>query len=128
MSRCGHRFADRKILRGARTRCESRADRRRGHSVAALRNLTVLHRFAAGPKRHPESLYFVMVPDTLKSVSFIEKDSKRFPHTHGWAYAQFRYEAGIDSFEPNVTGAERGYACHAAVAAKHYIFTAYPKR
>ena len=38
--------------------------------------------FAASP-------YFVMVPDTLKSVSFIEKDIKRFPDTHGWAYAQF---------------------------------------
>ena len=30
------------------------------------------------PKKNPESPYFVMVPDTLKSVSFIEKDSKRF--------------------------------------------------
>jgi cytochrome P460 len=79
-------------------------------------------------KKNPESPYFVMVPDTLKTVSFIEKDAKRFPDTHGWAYAQFRYEAGTDSFEPNVTGAECGYACHAAVAAKDYIFTAYPKR
>src|SRR5438094_6085038 len=29
-------------------------------------------------KKNGESPYFVMVPDTLKSVSFIEKDSKRF--------------------------------------------------
>ncbi len=29
-----------------------------------------------------------MVPDTLKSVSFIERDSKRFPDTGGWGYAQ----------------------------------------
>jgi hypothetical protein len=29
-------------------------------------------------KENPESPYFVMVPDTLKSVSFIVKDSKRF--------------------------------------------------
>ena len=29
-------------------------------------------------KKSTESPYFVMVPDTLKSVSFIEKDSKRF--------------------------------------------------
>jgi hypothetical protein len=29
-------------------------------------------------KKNPESPYFVMVPDTLKSVSFIEKDTKRF--------------------------------------------------
>jgi hypothetical protein len=51
-------------------------------------------------KRNPESPYFVMVPDTLKSVSFIKKDTKRFPDTHGRAYAQFRYEAATDSFEP----------------------------
>jgi Cytochrome P460 len=43
-------------------------------------------------KRNPESPYFVEVPDTLESVSFIEKDSKRFPNTHGWAYAQFEYD------------------------------------
>jgi hypothetical protein len=35
-------------------------------------------------KKNPVSPYFVMVPDTLKSVSFIEKNSKRFPDTHGW--------------------------------------------
>src|SRR5262249_32244079 len=35
-------------------------------------------------KKSAESPYFVMVPDTLKSVSFIEKDIKRFPDTHGW--------------------------------------------
>ena len=40
-------------------------------------------------KKSAESPYFVMVPDTLKSVSFIERDTKRFPDTHGWAYAQF---------------------------------------
>ena len=40
-------------------------------------------------KKSAESPYSVMVPDTLKSVSFIEKDTKRFPDTNGWAYAQF---------------------------------------
>ena len=79
-------------------------------------------------KKNTVSPYFVNVPDELKTVAFIEKDTKRFPDTHGWAYAQFRYEAGTDSFEPNINGAECGYACHAAVAAKDYIFTAYPKR
>jgi len=43
-------------------------------------------------KRNTVSPYFVNVPDTLKSVSFIEKDVKRFPNTHGWAYAQFTYD------------------------------------
>ena len=79
-------------------------------------------------KKNPESPYFVMVPDTLKSVSFIEKDSKRFPDTSGWGYAQFLYDAASDTFKPSGSGASCGYACHTAVAAKDYIFTAYPTR
>jgi hypothetical protein len=79
-------------------------------------------------KKNPESPYFVMVPDTLKSVSFIEKNTKRFPDTSGWAYAQFLYDAASDTFKPNGTDAKCGYACHTIVAAKDYIFTAYPQR
>ena len=84
------------------------------------------------PKKSPESPYSVMVPDTLKSVSFIEKDSKRFPETSGWGYAQFLYDAASDTFKPYGTDAAFGkqvcYACHTAVKAKDYIFTAYPQR
>ena len=69
-----------------------------------------------------------MVPDALKSISFIEKDSKRFPDTNGWAYAQFLYDAASGTFTPQGSDARCGYACHAKVAAKDYIFTAYPKR
>lgn len=79
-------------------------------------------------KKSAESPYFVMVPDTLKSVSLIEKDSKRFPDTSGWGYAQFAYDPASDTFKPSVSGAACGYACHTAVAAKDYIFTAYPMR
>jgi len=79
-------------------------------------------------KKNAESPYFVMVPDALKSVSFIEKDTKRFPDTHGWAYAQFGYSAASDTFMANGNDAKCGYACHTTVAAKDYIFTAYPKR
>jgi len=79
-------------------------------------------------KKNTESPYFVMVPDTLKSVSFIEKDSKRFPDTSGWAYAQFLYDVASDTFAPMGSDAKCGYACHTTVAAKDYIFTAYPKR
>jgi Cytochrome P460 len=82
-------------------------------------------------KKNTVSPYFVMVPDTLKTVSFIEKNSKRFPDTHGWAYAQFAYDAASDTFKPSPlssSGAECGYACHTTVAADDYIFTAYPKR
>src|SRR5215468_10513336 len=44
-------------------------------------------------KKNDDSPYSVEVPDTLTSVSFIEKDSKRFPNTGGWRYAQFNYDA-----------------------------------
>jgi hypothetical protein len=73
--------------------------------------------------------HFVEVLDALKSLSFIEKDLKGFPKTHGWAYAQFEYDAGSKTFKPSVTGFECGYACHTTVASRHYIFfTAYPLR
>jgi hypothetical protein len=82
-------------------------------------------------QKNPGFPYFVMVPDTLKTVAFIVKDSKRFPDTHGWAYAQFAYDAASDTFKPaplSLSGAGCGYACHSTVAAKDYIFTAYPRR
>ena len=82
-------------------------------------------------QKNPGFPYFVMVPDTLKSVSFIVKDSNRFPDTHGWAYAQFAYDAASATFKPSpisTDGAKCGYACHTVVAAKDYIFTAYPQR
>jgi len=44
-------------------------------------------------KRNPVSPYSINVPDTLKTVAFIEKDTVRFPDTHGWAYAQWDYVA-----------------------------------
>ncbi|HET9830857.1 MAG TPA: cytochrome P460 family protein, partial [Vicinamibacterales bacterium] len=78
--------------------------------------------------KNPESPYPVNVPDTLKSLSFIEKDSKRFPKTHGWAYAQFDYDTTSKTFKPSVTGSECGYMCHSRVASRDYIFTAYPLR
>ena len=79
-------------------------------------------------KKNPVAPYFVEVPDTLKSLSFIEKDSKRFPNTHGWAFAQFDYDAGSKTFKPSVTGSECGYQCHTTVASRDYIFTEYPLR
>jgi hypothetical protein len=79
-------------------------------------------------KKNIVSPYFVQVPDTLAAVDVIEKDSTRFPDTHGWAYANFIYDAASDSFAPEGTDSNCGYACHTAVAAKDYIFTQYPKR
>ena len=79
-------------------------------------------------KKNPDSPYFVEVPDTLKSVSFIVKDTKRFPNSHGWAYAKFDYDPGTKTFAPEGTGVGCGFACHSKVASKDYIFTAYPPR
>ncbi|HSQ79100.1 MAG TPA: cytochrome P460 family protein [Candidatus Bathyarchaeia archaeon] len=83
-------------------------------------------------KMNPESPYSVTVPDTLKSVSFILKDSKRFPESSGWGYAQFLYDAASGTFKPYGSDASFGktvcFECHARVKAKDYIFTAYPAR
>jgi cytochrome P460 len=83
-------------------------------------------------KKNAVSPYFAMVPDTLKSVSFIEKDSKRFPETNGWGYAQFLYNAASGTFTPfgndGSFGKQVCHACHTLVEARDYIFTSYPER
>ena len=83
-------------------------------------------------KKNPESPYAVTIPDTLKSLSFIEKDSTRFKDTNGWGYAQFIHDAAADTFTPfgdsAAFGKEVCHACHEAVAKKDFIFTAYPRR
>jgi len=43
----------------------------------------------------------VDVPDTLADLFFMEKDSKKFPDTGGWAYAQFDYDPTSATFTPN---------------------------
>jgi hypothetical protein len=83
-------------------------------------------------KSNPESPYPVNVPGTIKSVSFIEKDSKRFPDTNGWGYAEFTYDPVSAAFKPvgeNASFAKNlCYQCHTAVKAKDYIFTGYAAR
>ena len=76
------------------------------------------------------------VPDTLHDVDFMKKDSKRFADSGGWGYAEFEYEAASDTFRPGTLSdmppqandAKCGFACHTIVAARDYVFTAYPKR
>jgi len=80
------------------------------------------------PKKSAEAPAPTMVPDILHDVDFIARDSKRFPDSGGWGYAQFNYDAASDTFTPEGSGANCGHACHTIVAAKDYIFTAYPKR
>jgi len=69
------------------------------------------------------------VPDVLQDVFFIEKDTKKFPATKGWAYAVFDYDSGSATFKPDAAGVVTcGFACHTRVAAKDYIFTGYATR
>src|ERR1700730_491323 len=77
------------------------------------------------PKKSTEAPFSVNIPDTEKDVDFIMKDSKRFPDTDGWAYAEFAYDAASDTFTPTQNDAKCGAACHEIAAAKDYIFTAY---
>jgi hypothetical protein len=80
------------------------------------------------PKKSAEAPFSVSVPDTLKNVFLIEKDSKRFPASSGWGYALFNYDPASDAFAPDGSGTNCGYACHTIVAAKDYIFHPYQKR
>jgi Cytochrome P460 len=76
------------------------------------------------------------VPGELFAVEFIEKDSRRFPDTHGWGYGTFEYQAASDTFTPATLAskppqghdAKCGAACHVQAAAKDYVFTDYAKR
>ena len=81
-----------------------------------------------GRKANTVSPYPVQVPENLQAVATIEKDSKRFPDTHGWAYGNFNFDAKSKIFTPQGNDAKCGYACHTKVAARDYIFTDYPFR
>lgn len=80
------------------------------------------------PKKSTEAPFNVAIPDVLKDVAFMAKDSKRFASSGGWGYGMFNYDPASDKFTPDGKGAACGAACHTAVKAKDYVFTAYGKR
>jgi len=80
------------------------------------------------PKQSTEAPSETTVPDTLHDIDFMVKDSKRFPDSGGWGYAQFNYDTASDTFTPLGDDTGCGYACHTIVKAKDYVFTAYGKR
>jgi hypothetical protein len=45
------------------------------------------------PKKSAEAPAPTTVPDTLHDVGFMERDSKRFPDSGGWGWAEFKYDA-----------------------------------
>jgi hypothetical protein len=79
-------------------------------------------------KKSTEAPFSVNVPDTLRDIFFIEKDTKRFPDTKGWAYAVFIHNLGSDTFRPDGSGANCGFECHTILASKDYIFHSYQER
>jgi len=79
-------------------------------------------------KKSAEAPAPTMVPDTLHDVDFMVRDSKRFPDSGNWGYAQFNYDGASDTFTPDGSGTNCGHACHTIVKAKDYVFTAYGKR
>src|SRR3954467_3065069 len=74
------------------------------------------------PKKSTDAPFDVSVPDTLKDLFLIEKDSKRFADIAGWGYALFDYDKASDRFKPNGSGVNCGTECHTIVKAKDYIF------
>ena len=79
-------------------------------------------------KKSAEAPAPTTVPDTLHDIDFMVRDSKRFKNIGNWGYAQFDYDTATDTFKPNGTGPDCGYACHTIVKDKDYVFTAYQKR
>nr|UXE45373.1 hypothetical protein Hi04_10k_c4711_00019 [uncultured bacterium] len=81
------------------------------------------------PKKSTEAPFSVRIPDVLQDVFLIEKDTRKYPNTKGWAYAVFDYDRASDTFAPNKTGTIAcGFACHTIVSSKDFIFTGYGKR
>jgi hypothetical protein len=81
------------------------------------------------PKKSTEAPFSVNVPDTLADLFFMEKDSKRFPQTGGWGYAQFDYDPASSTFSVDKAGTPScGQGCHVAVKAKDYVFHPYEMR
>jgi len=81
------------------------------------------------PKKSTEAPFSVRIPDVLQDVFFIQKDTRKFPATKGWAYAVFDYDSTSAVFKPDKTGVVTcGFTCHTRVAAKDYIFTGYATR
>jgi hypothetical protein len=81
------------------------------------------------PKKNTEAPFAVDVPDTLADLFLMEKNSKQFPSTGGWAYAQFDYDPASATFTADKAGTPNcGNVCHVAVKAKDYVFHPYQNR
>ena len=79
-----------------------------------------------------EKPYGVTVPGAQTEMSFMVKDSKRFPDSNGWGYATFQYDPSSDTFKPSTSNPSFARACHAChtanAKARDFVFTEYAKR
>jgi cytochrome P460 len=88
------------------------------------------------PKQSAKAPSPTTVPGALQNVDFMEKDSKRFADSGGWAWAAFEYVAASDTLRPGTLSdrppeandAKCGFACHTIEKSKDYVFTGYGKR
>jgi cytochrome P460 len=82
--------------------------------------------------RDSASPYGVTVPGTQTEVSFMLKDSKRFPDTNGWGYATFQYDSTSGAFKPSTQNAAFPRGCHqchtAGAKSRDFVFTDYANR
>jgi hypothetical protein len=89
-----------------------------------------------GSRQQPGAPFSSKVPGELLGVGFMVRDSKRFPDSAGWGWAQFKYDAASQTFAPftmtdtppQANDARCGFACHTAAKGKDYVFTEYAKR
>jgi hypothetical protein len=86
-------------------------------------------------KRHsdgpPVSAYPVTLPGALVEVSFMMKDSRRFPATDGWGYATFKHDTVSGAWKSYGEGpayANTCHACHTVVKPSDFVFSRYAKR
>jgi Cytochrome P460 len=75
--------------------------------------------------------YAATVPAALRQVSFMVKDSKRFPDTDGWGYATFNYDKPSGDWKAFGDGpafVTKCHACHTIVKSRDFVFTDYAQR
>ena len=75
--------------------------------------------------------YAATLPGPLHEVSFMVKDSKRFPGTNGWGYATFTYDEPSGDWKAFGDGpafVTKCHACHTIVKTRDFVFTEYPQR
>jgi hypothetical protein len=84
--------------------------------------------------RNDTAPYGVTVSGAQTEVSFMLKDSKRFPETNGWGYATFEYDGKSATFKPAkpTTASNARSLCHGChvlgAKARDFVYTDYAKR